>query len=277
MHKKITGKGLGFRRDMLDDLDSLTASDIDFIEVAPENWIKLGPDYLNILKSVVASKPLVTHGLSLSIGSPDALDIDFVESVGVFLDDFNVLGYSEHLSYCSANGHLYDLLPIPFTKDAATYVAKRIKEVQNILQRQIAMENVSYYLEHGSEMTELEFLLRVLEQSDCQLLLDVNNVYVNSINHKYDAKQFIDSLPSERIMYGHIAGHYDEADDLKIDTHGADVKKQVWNLLRYSYEKHGVFGTLLERDFNLPPMNELLTECDNISKIQSHVLEKSVA
>jgi uncharacterized protein (UPF0276 family) len=126
-------------------------------------------------------------------------------------------------------------------------------------------------------MTEQEFLLRVLEQSDCQLLLDVNNVYVNSINHQYDAKQFIDSMPSERIMYGHIAGHYDEADDLKIDTHGADVKQQVWKLLKYSYEKHGVFGTLLERDFNLPPMAELLTECNNVSKIQSHVLQKSVA
>jgi hypothetical protein len=133
----------------------------------------------------------------------------------------------------------------------------------------IALENVSYYLSLNNQMSELEFLLQVLERADCQLLLDVNNVYVNSINHNYDPKSFIEALPSSRIVYGHIAGHYDEADDLKVDTHGSDVIEPVWELLRHSYRVHGVFPTLLERDFNIPAMEELIEEAKCIGKIQS--------
>lgn len=264
----IQGAGLGFRRDMVDEFDQFLNADIQFCEVAPENWMRLGGKYREMLSELTAKIPLSTHGLSLSIGSPDPLDVEFVKEVGQFLDKYNVLHYTEHLSYCSANGHMYDLMPIPFTEEAADYVAKRIIQVQDILQRQIAVENVSYYLAPGQEMTEIEFTQAVLEKADCKLLFDVNNVYVNSINHKYDAKAFIRAMPSERILYGHIAGHYDEADDLKVDTHGADVKDDVWQLLRYAYEVHGVFPTLLERDFNVPPIQTLIKEVEIITDLQ---------
>jgi len=264
----VTGAGLGFRRDMLDELEQFVTADFDFCEVAPENWMRLGGKYAEYLAQVSAAKPMSTHGLSLSIGSPDKLDTEFVKEVGQFLDTYNITHYTEHLSYCSANGHMYDLMPIPFTEEAVRYVSNRIKQVQDILERQIAIENVSYYLAPGQEMSEIDFTRAILEEADCKLLFDVNNVYVNAINHKYDAKAFIRSMPTERILYGHIAGHYDEADDLKVDTHGADVKDDVWALLEFAYQCHGVFPTLLERDFNVPPMNELMLEVDRIKQIQ---------
>jgi hypothetical protein len=160
-------------------------------------------------------------------------------------------------------------MPIPFTEEAVHYVATRIRRVQDILERRIAMENVSYYAAPGKEMEEIEFMNAVLEEADCDLLLDVNNIYVNSINHCYDAETFLKSLPAERIAYFHIAGHYDEADDLKVDTHGAPVIDSVWSLLETAYRHFGVVPTLLERDFNIPPLPELLAEVSHIGNLQS--------
>ncbi len=260
--------GLGYRREMVTLNEQLMSADIDFIEVAPENWMRMSKAYQAPLKELASHKELSTHGLSLSLGSPDPLDIGFVKEVKKFLDDFNVTHYTEHLSYCSAKGHMYDLMPIPFSEDAVMYVAERIRQVQDILERPIAIENVSYYLQTGSEMTELEFTQSVIAESGCHLLLDVNNVYVNSINHNYDAQSFIKSMPTKSIVYGHIAGHYDEADDLKVDTHGSPVIDQVWSLLEYAYKCHGVFPTLLERDFNIPPLRELELELAQITNIQ---------
>lgn len=265
---KVQGVGLGFRREMADDLESLIQSDINFFEVAPENWMRLGGQFQAMFEKLSQAKTVVTHGLSLSIGSPDPLDVEFVKEVGQFLKRYNIACYTEHLSYCSANGHMYDLMPIPFTEEAVKYVSQRIRQVQDILEQPIAMENVSYYVTQASDMTELEFTQAVLEESDCKLLFDVNNIYVNSINHKYDAKEFIQAMPTERILYGHIAGHYDEATDLKVDTHGADVIDPVWELLEYAYQTHGVFPTLLERDFNIPPFAELIKETQTIRDIQ---------
>lgn len=265
---KVQGVGLGFRREMADDLESLIQSDIDFFEVAPENWMRLGGQFQAMFENLSQAKTIVTHGLSLSIGSPDPLDVEFVKEVGQFLKQYNIACYTEHLSYCSANGHMYDLMPIPFTEEAVKYVSQRIRQVQDILEQPIAMENVSYYVTQASDMTELEFTQAVLEEADCKLLFDVNNIYVNSINHKYDAKEFIRAMPTERILYGHIAGHYDEASDLKVDTHGADVIDPVWKLLEYAYQTHGVFPTLLERDFNIPPFAELIKETQTIRDIQ---------
>ena len=265
----VSGAGLGFRRGMQDSLEQIAASKVSYVEVAPENWMRLGGQFQRDLLAVSEALPLTTHGLSLSIGSPDPLDIEFVKELKPFFEKFNVKHYTEHLSYCSADGHMYDLMPIPFTSEAVMHVASRIRQVQDILEQRIAIENVSYYLATGNEMTESEFLNAVLTEADCDLLFDVNNVYVNAINHKYDPQSFIDSIPSERILYGHIAGHFDEADDLKVDTHGDDVKDSVWRLLEYAYDRHGVFPTLLERDFNIPPVAELLIEVDKISDIQS--------
>ncbi|WP_018624587.1 HvfB family MNIO-type RiPP peptide maturase [Kangiella aquimarina] len=267
--KLIIGAGLGLRRDFLDEYEALDQSTVDFMEVAPENWIPYGGRLKDQFKRYAERFPFVIHGLSLSIGGPTPLDTDFVKQVAEFIKTYDIQCYSEHLSYCSDDGHMYDLMPIPFTEEAVHYVAKRIQQVQDIIGQQIAMENVSYYAAPGQEMSELEFLLAVLEEADCKLLLDVNNIYVNSINHKYNPEQFLKALPKERIAYGHIAGHYDEAEDLKVDTHGSDVKPEVWNLLDLAYEQFGVFPTLLERDFNIPSMAKLLKEVEQIKALQN--------
>ena len=267
--KHIQGAGLGFRREMLDEVLPTLPSEVDFWEVAPENWIPLGGTYERQFAQSIQQAPFTTHGLSLSIGSSDKLDIEFVKTVKHFLDTHNIDLYSEHLSYCSGNGHMYDLMPIPFTEDAVKHVVGRIKQVQDIIERPLVLENVSYYLAPGQEMSELDFTNAVLAESGFLLLLDVNNVYVNSINHKYDAYDFINRLPSDKIVYGHIAGHFDEAPDLKVDTHGADVIEPVWDLLKHAYETHGVFPTLLERDFNIPAMEVLVKEVQRIKAIQA--------
>lgn len=264
----VHGAGLGYRRVLMDPLAEHPPAQVDFYEVAPENWIGLGGAMGKKFRAFTEQHDFVCHGLSLSIGSPAPLDEDFVRRVGRFLDEYDIKLYSEHLSYCGDEGHLYDLLPIPFTEEAIKHVVERIKRVQDILNQQIAMENVSYYAAPGKDMPEIEFLNAVLEQADCLLHLDVNNIYVNSINHHYDAEQFLNAVPGERIAYIHIAGHYNEAEDLIVDTHGADIIDPVWNLLEKTYQRFGVIPTLLERDFNIPPLPELLTEVDRIVDIQ---------
>ncbi|MDC9501354.1 MULTISPECIES: DUF692 domain-containing protein [unclassified Pseudoalteromonas] len=264
--------GLGLRREMLDELLAHTPKQIDFMEVAPENWLKLGGRFKKQFKTLTDANNFVCHGLSLSIGSPEPLDIEFVKSLKTFFDQHNIKLFSEHLSYCSGKGHMYDLMPIPFTEDAIAHVVPRIKQVQDILERQIAIENVSYYAAPGQQLSELEFTNTILEQADCKLLLDVNNIYVNSINHGYNAEAFLLGLPSKRIAYGHVAGHFNEADDLIVDTHGADVIDPVWDLLDKAYQAHGVFPTLLERDFNIPSINTLTKELDIIHDLQNKQL-----
>jgi uncharacterized protein (UPF0276 family) len=240
----------------------------DFLEVAPENWIGVGGKRREALQEFTRNQPLLCHGLSLSLGGPAPLDENLLEQVGEFLDEYDVPCYSEHLSFCSDDGHLYDLLPIPFTREAVDYVVARIQRSQELLGRRIAIENVSYYATYGAEMSEIEFINQVLEGADCNLLLDVNNIYVNAVNHRYDARAFLTSLPAERIAYGHIAGHKHRAEDLIVDTHGAAVVDDVWALLDCAYEAHGVFPMLLERDTNFPPLDELFGEVERIRTIQ---------
>jgi len=263
------GAGLGLRRDFIDDPALQSSHPIDFYEVAPENWIGVGGQLGVKFNRLLERTPLVCHGLSLSLGGPAPFDMDYLSDIKVFLKKHSVLCYSEHLSYCSDDGQLYDLMPIPFTEEAVRYVARRIEFVQEFLERKIAIENVSYYAAPGQQMSELEFVLAILSEVDCDLLLDVNNVYVNSINHRYDPQQYIDAIPSNRIAYYHVAGHYNEAEDLIVDTHGADVIEPVWGLLAATYQNHGVKPTLLERDFNFPPMIELFEEVQRIKNLQT--------
>lgn len=270
----VNGSGLGLRRDLLNELEANFPTALDFMEVAPENWIGMGGRLGKRFRAFTEKVPFVTHGLSLSLGSPAPLDESLVQDVKGFLDKFNIRCYSEHLSYCSDNGHLYDLMPIPFTQEAVHYVADRIKRVQNILERRIAVENVSYYAAPGKEMDEIKFINAVLVEADCDLLLDVNNIYVNSVNHRYDPIEFLQALPKERIAYCHVAGHFNEADDLIVDTHGADVIDPVWDILDKAYELFGVFPTLLERDFNFPPLEVLMQEVHTIRNLQTKWQEK---
>lgn len=269
----VNGKGLGLRRALMRPLEADLPESIDFLEVAPENWIDLGGHLGRRFRRFTERIPFVCHGLSLNIGGPAPLDEAFVKRVRTFLDTHNVRCYSEHLSYCADDGHLYDLMPIPFTEAAVRHVAERIRHAQDILGRRLAMENVSYYCAPGAEMSEIEFINEVLEQADCDLLLDVNNIYVNSVNHGYDRHDFLQRLPAARIAYVHVAGHYNEAEDLIVDTHGADVIDPVWDLLAETYRHFGVIPTLLERDFNIPPLPQLMQEVDKIAGLQGDAPE----
>lgn len=245
------------------------ASAIDFFEISPENWIDIGGQWARELRWFTERFPFVAHGLSLSLGGPAPLDEGFLRRIKAFLDAHRIALYTEHLAYCSDGAHLYDLLPIPFTGEAVRYVAERIRRSQDILERRIAVENASYYVQAPiSEMDELSFLKAVLEEADCGLHLDVNNVYVNGINHGYDPREFVLGLPGERVAYIHVAGHDRDGPDLIIDTHGQAVVDPVWDLLETAYEAFGVFPTLLERDFNMPALDDLLAEVARIAELQ---------
>lgn len=257
---------------MLPMLADLKDSDVDFMEIAPENWIGVGGRFGRQFHDLTERFPFVCHGLSLSIGSPAPLDVEFLQDVKTFLDDFNIPIYTEHLSYCSDDkGHLYDLMPMPFTEEAASYVANRIKQVQDILDRPVAMENISYYAAPGQVIDEAHFINKVLEEADCGLLLDVNNIFVNSVNHSYNANEFLHSLDLDRTQYIHIAGHYVESEDLRVDTHGSDVIEPVWDLLLAALQSLGPLPVLVERDFNFPPLEELLAEVSRARQLQRAV------
>lgn len=266
------GAGLGLRRSFLGEILQQAPEVVDFYEVAPENWMTLGGRLGKQFRAITERHDVVCHGLSLSIGSSDALDETFVRELKHFMTKHDIKLYSEHLSYCSHQGHLYDLMPMPFTEEAVKHVAARIRRVQDILEQTIAIENVSYYAAPGLEMSEIEFFNAVVAEADCGVLIDINNIYVNSVNHGYDAQAFLRAMPGERIVYAHIAGHYVEAEDFLVDTHGAAVIDPVWLLLQQAYQYFGVFPTLLERDFNLPPLPELIREVETIVAFQ-HAVE----
>jgi uncharacterized protein (UPF0276 family) len=270
----LQGAGLGLRRALMgplrDHFAAAAAGDaIDFLEIAPENWIGVGGRLGRELRALTERHPFVCHGLSLSLGGPAPLDETLLARIRRLLDTHGIAVYSEHLSYCSDDGHLYDLMPIPFTDEAVHAVAGRIRQAQDRLGQRIAVENVSYYAAPSQAMREIDFINAVLVEADCDLLLDVNNIHVNSVNHGYDAGAFLDALPGERIAYIHIAGHYVEAPDLLVDTHGAAIIDPVWQLLARAYRNFGVRPTLVERDFNFPPLAELVGEVRTIRKIQS--------
>lgn len=263
------GVGLGFRRELLNDLELRVPSAIDFFEISPENWMDLGGALGRRLRPFTERYPFVCHGLSLSLGGPAALNEALLHKISAFMDMHGVALFTEHLSYCGDDGHLYDQLPIPFTSEAVTYVAARIRRTQDILERKIAIENSAFYVMADiAKMDEASFINAVLEEADCLLHLDVNNVYINSINHQYDASAFIRAMPAQRVVYMHTAGHSQEAPDLLVDTHAADVVEPVWALLDEAYHHIGVVPTLLERDSNIPPLDQLVGEVERIADFQ---------
>ena len=266
----LRGAGLGFRRELIPALRAGVPACIEFFELAPENWIDLGGRHARDLRAFTERFPFVCHGLSLSLGGMTPLDEMLLKKIGQFMTTHGIGLYSEHLSYCADHGHLYDLLPIPPTGEAVRHVAARIRQTQDILGRRIAIENASYYVAAPiGEMDEADFINAVLTEADCWLHLDVNNVYVNSVNFGFDPLDYLRRMPAERIVYLHMAGHYRESDDLVIDTHGAEVIDPVWRLLDDTYRLFGVHPTLLERDFNIPPLAELVGEVATIARLQA--------
>jgi len=270
--------GLGFRRDISDEILELSKKDAPaFVEIAPENWIELGGYWAKVLKQVSEKHTITTHGLSLSIGSPDPLNWDYIKKIKTFLNENKITIYSEHLSYSqSNNAHLYDLLPIPFREDAIKHISQRLREVQDFLEMPIALENVSYYTPVAAEMDEATFISSIVKESGCKLLLDINNVYVNSFNHQYDAKKFISNLPLSEVTYIHMAGHEKVEEDLIIDTHGQPIIGDVYDLFEWTLPQINKVPVLLERDFNFPDMAEIIAELNTLEAITQKCWTKNL-
>ncbi|RDE72637.1 DUF692 family protein [Haemophilus sputorum] len=300
----LQGAGLGYRRDLADDFLNLSSNNaIQFMEVAPENWVKMGGAARYKFDQAAEKYPLAVHGLSLSLGGQAPLDRELLKNTKALMTQYNSTFFSEHLSYCECEGHLYDLLPMPFTEEAVKHVAQRIRYVQDFLGLQISLENTSYYLHSPtSTMNEVEFLNAIAQEADCGIHLDVNNIYVNGVNHGLlDPYVFLDQVDVKRVNYIHIAGHdeehsaaqvvedlegesfnkikgaYRHLPELLIDTHGEAVKGTVWDLLEYAYQRLPVIPpTLLERDFNFPPFAELYAEVEHIAQLQQKYAQKEV-
>ena len=278
MTRTLQGAGLGYRRDLADDFLNLPAnSPIAFIEAAPENWLKMGGAARKRFDEAAERLPLALHGLSLSLGGQAPLDTELLAGIKDMMRRYGCTFFSDHLSYCQdLGGHLYDLLPLPFTADSVRHTARRIRQVQDFLGCRISVENTSYYLHSPlAEMNEAEFLNAVAQEADCGIHLDINNIYVNSVNHGLLAPHdFLNTVDMARVDYIHIAGHDDENPQILIDTHGAPVKDNVWDLLAAAYRRIAhIPPTLLERDFNFPPFAELEAEVARIAGIQAAAMQ----
>ena len=258
----MLGIGLGLRRDLADE--TFQHSDrIDWVEIAPENFMGIGGSARDLLEKACERFPVVSHGLNLSIGSTDDLNEDYLKELKLLLDSINAPWWSDHLCFTSVEGvYMHDLLPLPFTREAVRHIAERVKRVQDYIERPFLLENISFYMyPPGGDLTEAQFFAEVAEQADCGFLLDVNNIYVNSVNHKYDPRRFIDEIPLDRTVQIHVAGHK-KMREVIIDTHGAPVIQPVYELLEYVLSRTVVKGVMLERDQNFPEFDEILTEVD---------------
>jgi uncharacterized protein (UPF0276 family) len=256
------GAGIGLRREHFETLPA-TARALDWVEVTPENHMRFGGRPRRALLACRERWPVVPHSVSLDVGGPDPLD-------GAFLDDLRDLCarldapfFSDHLCYSRLGGvHLHDLLPLPFTDEAVEHVVPRVRAARARVERPILLENATYYARMpGSTLDEATFLRRVVEEADCGLLLDVNNVYVNAMNHGYDARAFIDALPLERVFQVHLAGH-EVRPGVIVDTHGAAVPEPVWDLYEHLLARRGRVTTLVEWDQNIPAVEEVLAQAD---------------
>lgn len=264
------GAGLGFRRELLPELEAGVPDAVGFFELAPENWAGMGGRSARQLRAFTERYPFVCHGLSLSLGGMLPLDVDLLKQTRAFMASHGIRLYTEHLSWTNDAGQLYDLLPLPCTHEAVRWTAARIRQAQDVLGMRIGIENASTYVAPpGAEMSEAEFIRAVVHEADCLLHLDVNNILVNARNFGFDPLSFLHQLPLDRACYIHVAGHHTEPDGLVIDTHGAGVIIDVWNLLEAAYRRAGVLPTCLERDFNFPPLAELGLEVAQIARLQA--------
>lgn len=265
------GIGLGLRRDMAQETFEHKAQ-IGFLELIPENYMGVGGKARDVLEKAASLFPLISHGVNLSIGSTDELNFSYLKELKALLDEYDIAWFSDHLCFTSIEGnYLHDLLPLPFSKSTVKHIVERVKRVQDFVGRPFLLENISFYMYlPGQDMTEAEFTTEILEQADCGLLLDVNNIYVNAMNHKFDANKFLNTLPLERVVQIHIAGHK-MGKELIIDTHGAPIIEPVYQLLETVLQKTSVSGVLLERDQNFPEFDEVLSELRQIKTIAERV------
>jgi hypothetical protein len=271
--KKSPGFGLGLRPVHYADFLK-KQQPVEWLEIISENYMVQGGLPLDHLNKIMAKYPLAMHGVSLSIGTTDGLDMAYLKELKALAEHVQPLWISDHLCWTGVQGrNAHDLLPLPYSEEALKLVVRHVSQVQEMLGQRILLENVSSYLDYqSSEMSEWVFLREVAERADCLLLLDVNNICVSSVNHGFSAKEFLNHLPVERVQQIHLAGHSDHGDYI-VDTHDHPVAEPVWDLYRYTCEHFGEVATMIERDDNIPELGELLTELERARSIAADVLE----
>ncbi len=271
------GFGLGLRTEHYNAILE-TKPNVDWFEVLSENYMIPGGKPLDYLDKIRADYPVVLHGVSLSIGSTAEVDYNYLRDLKKLADRIQPAWISDHLCWTGVHGqNMHDLLPLPYTQETAKHVAERVKIVQDYLGRQILLENVSSYASYiDSSMTEWEFITQISEAADCLLLLDVNNIYVSSYNHQFNAKAFIDGVPAQRIQQIHLAGHNNHGDYI-IDTHDAPVIDPVWDLYEYAIAHFGQVSTMIERDDKIPALEVLVEELQIARTISTTMAQKAHA
>jgi len=265
----VHDRGLGLRREFASALAwGPTRSDVDFLEVVPDNWMGLGGESAQVLEAIAARYPMVAHSLSLSIGDAQPLDWSYLGAVRSFLDRYGIETYSDHVSMSrDSRGYLYELIPVPRNEASLRLMVEKVKAVQDFLARPLALENVSYYVEETGQMGEAEFLSRLVEDSGCALLLDINNVHVNARNHGWNAREFLQALPEDAVSYYHMAGHLDLGPDAQmLDTHGTEVSAAVLQLGALAVRRFGRQPVVLERDNFVPSLDELCVELNAVHR-----------
>lgn len=277
MQHQNLGFGLGLRTVHYEDILA-TRPHVDWFEALSENYMVPGGKPLYYLDRIRADYPIVLHGVSMSIGSTDPLDLEYLKELKALVDRVEPVWMSDHLCWTGiATRNMHDLLPLPYTREAVNHVAGRISQVQEYLGRQILIENVSSYVNfEQSEMTEWEFLREISERADCLLLFDVNNVYVSGFNHGFDPREYIDALPSQRIQQIHLAGHTNCGTHI-IDTHDAAIIDEVWKLYSYTIEAYGPVSTMIERDDHIPDLDVLVAELDQARALAAQVTQLAVS
>jgi uncharacterized protein (UPF0276 family) len=274
LRKPSPGFGLGLRPVHYPDFLG-EKQPVDWLEIISENYMIPGGKPLAMLDAILERYPVAMHGVSLSIGSTDGLDAAYLADLKALAKHVKPLWISDHLCWTGVHGrNSHDLLPLPYSEEALRLVVAHVKQVQDTLGQRILLENVSSYLDYrASEMSEWEFLRQVAEQADCLLLLDVNNIYVSSINHGFSAIEFLNHLPVERVQQIHLAGHSDHGDYI-VDTHDHPVAEPVWELYRYTCSRFGEVASMIERDDHIPDLPELIAELDRARAIAKETLEE---
>ncbi len=271
--KPHLGFGLGLRTEHYETIINENPA-IDWLEIITENYLVPGGQPLYFLDKIRELYPMVMHGVSLSIGSGDPIDWDYLKQVKQLAHRIQSPWISDHLCWTGVqNKNTHDLLPLPYTEEAITHVATRIQQIQDFLGRPFLIENVSSYVSYqDSIMSEWEFINEIIQRADCLLLLDVNNVYVSSINHEFNPLHYIAAIPSHRIYQIHLAGHSNMGDYI-IDTHDHAIVDAVWDLYAETIRRHGLISTMIERDDNIPPLSELISELNRATRIAKDIVE----
>lgn len=275
--RRVSGIGLGFRHELAEEMLGRTPSEIEWVEIHPENYVDRGGRFEEHLARAGERWAIAPHGLTLGFGSVDPFDRAYLAKLRAFLERIDAPWYSDHLCWAGVDGlALHDLLPMPFVHTSVEIACARIAEVEDAIGRPVAIENVSYYAHPGEpEMNEVEFILEVLERSGCKLMLDVNNVYVNACNHGFDPRAYIDRMPKERIVQMHVAGHLARPKRPIIDTHAEPICEDVYALLGYTLRHTGPVPVLLERDGNYPPLDALLDELRRLRVVYDGAMTES--